>query len=302
MLSSRKKTFSDGFSLIELLVVIVILGLVITSVYSLYLSSKFTANTSEEVVDVQQNLRMALDTLVTDIRMAGFLVVNDQPAILNAPDVIWKDTDGNGLKDAGEGDVFEIQSSASVKSFARVVGVSGDTLVVEPGMEVNFRKGDNLALISPGPATFKKKSATEFFIITGDPTKGVPQLQLDSSVATIAKINDIIVVKSTTEEDVAQIRYWLSPIPDGGSNNFQLMRTDDSGPNIIATNITELDLTYIMDDGTEDSAPANPQAISAIRIDITGETDNTRTGADNYSGVKGRSLQSIVKLRNSFED
>lgn len=72
MRNCHVKNTESGFSLVEVLVVVVIMGLVMTSVFSLYLSQQRTANTSDEVIDVQQNLRIAYDMMSRDIRMAGF--------------------------------------------------------------------------------------------------------------------------------------------------------------------------------------------------------------------------------------
>ena len=63
----------QGFTLIELLIVIAIFGVFIGAVYSLYIAHLRTALTREEVVDVQQNVRIAMDSMTRDLRMAGFL-------------------------------------------------------------------------------------------------------------------------------------------------------------------------------------------------------------------------------------
>src|SRR4030066_1372501 len=67
-----------GFSLIELLIVMGMLTLVLVAVYSLYDTHSKSAYVQEEVVDVQQNLRIALDGISRDIKMAGVLIpMND---------------------------------------------------------------------------------------------------------------------------------------------------------------------------------------------------------------------------------
>jgi prepilin-type N-terminal cleavage/methylation domain-containing protein len=63
-----------GFTLIELLLVIGMLGVVMMAIYSLYRTQQRSAYVQEDVVEVQQNLRIALDSLTKDIRMAGFLI------------------------------------------------------------------------------------------------------------------------------------------------------------------------------------------------------------------------------------
>ena len=63
-----------GFSLIELLIVMGMLTLVLVAVYSLYDTHSKSAYVQEEVVDVQQNLRIAMDSISRDIKMSGILI------------------------------------------------------------------------------------------------------------------------------------------------------------------------------------------------------------------------------------
>lgn len=95
-----------GFSLVEIMVVMVIMGLVMTSVYSLFLNSQKSSITSEEVVDVQQNLRIAYDMMARDLRMAGF--ANPQSVI------------------AATGSSIEVSSASPFNTFARILWVEAD--------------------------------------------------------------------------------------------------------------------------------------------------------------------------------
>jgi len=64
---------NKGFTLVEVIMVAFMLGLVMASVYSLYGTSQKAASMEDEVVDMQQNLRIAMDSMTRDIRHAGFL-------------------------------------------------------------------------------------------------------------------------------------------------------------------------------------------------------------------------------------
>ena len=63
-----------GFTLIEILISIAIFGLVMGVMYSLYISMNRTTVNQTDILEVQQNVRIALDRLSRDIRMAGALV------------------------------------------------------------------------------------------------------------------------------------------------------------------------------------------------------------------------------------
>lgn len=75
-----------GFTLVELLVVIAIFSLVMAGVYSVFVRSNRVYLSQEQVVAAQQEARSALDILGREIRMAGFIAVNNQPGGFNLID------------------------------------------------------------------------------------------------------------------------------------------------------------------------------------------------------------------------
>lgn len=70
--SKNRMTGSTGFSLLEALVAIVLSGIVITAVFRIYINQHKCWNQQEEIIDMQQNARAAIDELSRQIRMAGY--------------------------------------------------------------------------------------------------------------------------------------------------------------------------------------------------------------------------------------
>jgi type IV pilus assembly protein PilW len=60
-----------GFTIIELLIAMAITGVVTAGIYTAYLSQQKSYITQDNVVEMQQNLRAAMDIMVREIRMAG---------------------------------------------------------------------------------------------------------------------------------------------------------------------------------------------------------------------------------------
>ncbi|MCG6916231.1 MAG: prepilin-type N-terminal cleavage/methylation domain-containing protein [Deltaproteobacteria bacterium] len=60
-----------GFSIVELLVALAIVGLVLGAIYAVFTSSNRSYHTQDRVVDTQQGLRVGVDFMVRDIRLAG---------------------------------------------------------------------------------------------------------------------------------------------------------------------------------------------------------------------------------------
>ena len=63
---------SKGVTLIELMVALVISAILIAVLYRTFIAQQKTYTVQEQVVDMQQNARLAINKLIRDIRMAGF--------------------------------------------------------------------------------------------------------------------------------------------------------------------------------------------------------------------------------------
>ena len=61
-----------GFTLMEILIAMAISGLVLTGIYQAYAGQMRVNNTQNQVVDMQQNVRVAMLFMERDIRLAGF--------------------------------------------------------------------------------------------------------------------------------------------------------------------------------------------------------------------------------------
>jgi type IV pilus assembly protein PilW len=68
---TKKKEWEQGFTLMELLVVILMMGVVMAGIYAVYTSQQKSFVVQEDVAEMQQNLRAAMFFLVRDIRLSG---------------------------------------------------------------------------------------------------------------------------------------------------------------------------------------------------------------------------------------
>ncbi len=63
---------NKGVTLIELLVALAISGILVGAIYRTFIAQQRTYTAQEQVVDMQQNVRAAMNRMTTEIRMAGF--------------------------------------------------------------------------------------------------------------------------------------------------------------------------------------------------------------------------------------
>ncbi len=83
---------TNAFTLVELLMAMLIVGVVIAAIYAVFISSMRSYHTQDSVAEAQQSVRVGIDSMVRDIHMAGF----DPLRLANDP----VDGDGAGIKEA----------------------------------------------------------------------------------------------------------------------------------------------------------------------------------------------------------
>lgn len=71
MATIKQKNGQSGFSLLELMVALAVSGIVLTGIYGAYQDQLRTSITQERIVDMNQNLRVAMYLIERDLRMGG---------------------------------------------------------------------------------------------------------------------------------------------------------------------------------------------------------------------------------------
>lgn len=85
---------TNAFTIIEVLMAMVIVGVVIGAIYGVFVSSNRSYHTQDNVADAQQRVRVGIDFMVREIRMVGL------DPLRSATDPHPLDSDGAGIKEA----------------------------------------------------------------------------------------------------------------------------------------------------------------------------------------------------------
>lgn len=328
-----KKLITDnkGFTLVELLVAVAILGLVLMAISTTFINQRRSGLTQEEVADSQQSARIGLETLVRDIRKSGLLVpknggvypvdsagsfgitltmgsTQDANAIIENP----TDADGNigGLSSpitftVNNARDFEYRSGSEV-------------MIIRPteGMEPGSREGARGVCYT---ATYLTPTTLMLTYNSGTlPTGGIPDINF--------RPGDTIVLHDCAAVSPIRIRYYLDPDPVGTPGTTvmrNLVRHVDANNNgivdgietgeIIVSNIIvpdanadgtpDLDTNgrsifpfiYLDRNGNETADAAN---ITAVNVDIAAST--TKNVAQINNANRTRRLTSLVRIKNVF--
>jgi prepilin-type N-terminal cleavage/methylation domain-containing protein len=306
----KKIEKTRGVTLVELMIVLAILSLVMMSIYSLYRTHQRTAFTQDEVVEVQQNLRIGMENITRDIRMAGFLipyntapvsVVNDNTGVaqpLPAPDNV-------------SSDAITISTASASATIGRIVQPpAGAVLTMESSQAVDpFDNGNAVTIIRPGNRTLPAgdPAGAGCFTINGK-NSAAHSITLASPPGGVIIEGDLLVEIGACGSYPNTITYCLGPstlpAPGGCGNSVAtcpagqlcLMRIVNGTAQLIAQNMAGLQISYLMDDGTETAAPATLNTIRSVRVTLIGQTVTTKAFSDNASKV--RRLESVIMMRN----
>ncbi len=75
---------ADGFTIAELLIALALTGILMITVYAAMDSQRNSYVASEQISDIGQNLRVAVESATREIRLAGLRTAGGQPAIVQA--------------------------------------------------------------------------------------------------------------------------------------------------------------------------------------------------------------------------
>jgi prepilin-type N-terminal cleavage/methylation domain-containing protein len=309
-----EKNREAAFTLVELLVVIALLGIVTMAISNLYVSTQRHASTTEEVSDVQQNIRVALDFMTRDMRNSGFLLPVGQPSVSGAPYFLCRDLNADGdCADVGESFNFVLQTAAPLGKIAKVstdfTSAAGTQVVEISAADMvdlfdSGASGDFVRIFRPGLSG--PVQDTIYQVSAKDRGATPPTLTLTGFTASSAFMaGDIIVGIPEAGPIVNTITYTLEHDPESSDPRMRRLTREinSTGAQVLANKINDIGITYIMKDGairSADPAPTGDECldIAAVRLNVQGATDVTRTGQPGISGVKSRGIETTVKIRN----
>ncbi len=266
-----------GLTLIELLLALTISGMLVAGIYRTFLSQQHTYTVQDQVVDMQQNVRLAINRMTRELRMGGFggtntTFFNDGKVLGIYGSVVTPGPDPTSVTVVG---AYQVATTLSANASAgskkiQVNNASGFDLVKKKFISINGMQSLHI----------KKITGNEIEFISGETLAG----------------------NHFAGEPVyliMAITYSLGMF-DGKS---ALLKDENLGlgPQPVAENIEGLQFRYIMNTGeTLDVVPALRYGdIRMIQVNIVARTDRTDPElAKVGDGFRRRTLTSNIQLRN----
>ena len=264
----------QGVTLIELLIALVMSSMLIAALYRVFISQQKTYTVQEQVVDMQQNVRFAINRMMGEIRMAGF---------------------GN------VGDVLGLVGG--VNGFTQTITPGPNTITIVGGFkQIRRDNGDPILISSASGNTITLNYATdEFdrpahrFISIGGVESGTV-LQRNVRVLTLSsnlKFNHDPLKGPIPIFKIQAITYTTG-LSEGKP---ALQRNENTGGGLqpLATNIENIQLEYL---DTQGNPTVNPANIRMVKVTVNARTDMSDPQFKGGDGYRRRQIASNIYIRN----
>jgi prepilin-type N-terminal cleavage/methylation domain-containing protein len=275
-----------GITLIELLVALVISGLLIAAAYRIFNGQQKTKVVQEQVVDMQQNVRAAINRMMTEIRMANFGG--------NVSDVLPL----NGFTQVITMNPTDI---TIVGAFMQVKDANGIpiTVILNNGNQIilsaatgHFDGPVNGYISIGGLGSYKVNQPTGITnVLTLDLT---PTYAVGSY---IFKIQAITYVCGKTDQDKPVLLRYENTYP---TPIQPIVPRDD--PNILGDNIENIKFLYQYLDKDENlittTDPSDVQKVQMINVTAKATTDMYDPNLKGGDGYRRRQIASNIHLKN----
>lgn len=274
----------SGVTILETLIALSIMGVVIASVFQVYINQHKSYMTQYDISVIQQNARASIDMLTDHLRMAGYMLPGNLPAI--------------SASNTNPDTIMIYHSTAGC-----------DTYLSEsmPMPSSELKCGTDISCLNDGDWIYiyePDSGKGEWFEIT-EVQAGSNHIQHNTvPLSRIYGANSLVL-------DMNQIKFYIDDQTDPDHPKL-MIETFGNSPIIFAEDITDLDFQYRMKNGMIVDVPVISANIREILISITGRSerqdvelaerdqdddkDSGQSGSKN--GYRTRSYHSSVYLRN----
>ena len=273
------------------MIALVISSALIAGLFRMFVSQQASYATQEQVTDMQQNVRVAVNQMIREIRMAGFAGKGDNAPGINDIINFFKNVNG-------------FTSIIAPVDETTVDGITHDQITVVAAYDLvstlaadTNKAGDPFTLILNSSAPFdgdKKK----YLCLGGQYLYEVASVA--GNVVTLKNTNPLGEdhLKGDTVFMVKAITYGLRRDADGVTPVLFRNENTGGGRQPLAENIENLQLRYLLGDGTETDAPGDPTQVRGVRIMITARSQRSDPRSKEPGGFLRRTINTYVDVRN----
>jgi prepilin-type N-terminal cleavage/methylation domain-containing protein len=258
---------NKGMTLVEILVVLAVSSLLMAAMFGLFINQQKSYAVQDQVIDMQQGLRAAIDRMTREIRMAGY--------------------GGNSLGIFG-----------SVNTFTHIItpvnGSSQDSITILVADEVaklsqNAPAGSSQLILST--SNVFNTSSKRYLCLQGQ-NNYLIQAVTGSTVTLTSPLQEDHLVNESVGL-VKAITYRIDP----ESTNLVRDENTGEGGQILAENVENIQLRYTLASGAVVDSPATPEEVRMVSVSLTVRTKTPYTEYPG-DGYLRRVMTTGIEVRN----
>jgi prepilin-type N-terminal cleavage/methylation domain-containing protein len=274
---------NNGITLIELLVALSISGILVGAIYRTFIGQQKTYTVQERVVDMQQNVRAAINRMMTEIRMAGFGNVS---MLLPAPygsgpgvtigGTTYNDVVNPNTPVAGSVTILCGMGSTIITGFPALNQITVNSLTDSQGNTL-FDTGDRQYVSIGGIESYRITN------IAGN------TLTLSGNLTYAHPVNTLVfAIRAVSYQVDGTLTLLRDEIPRPSTQAV-------AQPQPIADNIENLQFVYLNANG---NPPAQNADIRVIEVTLRARTDSSDPDYKSDGGYRKRQIASRIHLKN----
>lgn len=265
----KKTRGQQGTSFLEVMIALLIMGIVTTAIFQLYVTQHKNYITQDDITNIQQNARASIDELSRHIRMAGYDIPLGLPSITAAntnPDTITITYLGSGC---------ETYLSAPMPQPSAELKCATDISCFYDGQWIYIYEPDS--------------AVGEWFVIT-QVQEAALHIQHNTMVLSRKYGADALVLALT------QLKFFIDTTTDPNHPNL-MVQLMGQPPQVYAEDIIDLQFRYCMKNGAVVDVPTIVDNVREVLISVTGRSrsPNPDNPSDPY---RSRTFATSVYLRN----
>jgi type IV pilus assembly protein PilW len=308
-----------GFTIIELLIAVALGLVILAGLFRTFKVQQDSYIIQDQVSAMQQNLRAAMHFITRDLQMAGYYTNFDR----NNRQLDWNDLDGDSNPannmETGRPLLFAVNnaSTAGIKANTDVIvivkaGSEGRTLTAGEGSSGGAISLSNRDFDGDGTADLNN-TGKKFGLLVKEDLSFADFFQVDSASGSINPPAGLT-ENYTSGDTVYRTDIIIYRVTDDTARPCLVRKNlgDDSGYQVIAENIDNLQFRYLLNDGTWTNDPTGNQArVRAVEVLLVARTAFVQRGYRDTSSItfgtetisvndsyRRKTLNSLVKTRN----
>ncbi len=262
----KNKTNEKGFTLLEVMIALAIMGVVTAAVMQAYVTQHENYMVQEDISDIQQNARASVDELVRNVRMAGYGI----PPTLSAV------TPSNTNPDT----ITITYTSSSCESFLRS-DMSTSTEALPCSLSVAcFNDLEWCYIYDPD------SGGGDWFQVSNVDAANRQLDHVSTPLSAAYRAGSVV-------KPINQIKYFVDTTDPDHPN--LMMERRGSTPQVYAEDISDLQFRYRMKNGSIIDEPLLTDNIREVLITVRGRSHDLDVRTDNR---RQREFVTSVSLRN----